>query len=152
MIERGDFIHYVLSGIKKIEGTVEEILEKRIKLAAGEKGFREDTSEIIKVLKKVFALAEVKEWFSHDGENEKEVAVAEPAEGGKSGIMRIDRFVANAGDKTLVIEYKTGADTGTAEKHKKQISEYIDAVRNICPEKNIEGYLLYIDEAKIVKI
>lgn len=149
IIERGTFIHYVLSGIKKIEGDTERIVEERTMQAALEKRYGGDVKEIIKILSNILKIKEVREWFLCEGDNEKEVCLPEYVEG-KSGIRRIDRY-AVMGDRILVIEYKTGEDRGTSEMHRQQIAEYIELVKKIYPDKKIEGYLLYMDEQRIVK-
>lgn len=155
LIERGTFIHYVLASINKVEGNLEKIVEEKVMLGARETGFNGDTEEVKHVLNKIFSMKEVKEWFSFDGFNEKDIARAQ-ARTGESILMRIDRFVILS-DKIYIIEYKTGEEysgkiSEVKGEHLKQVLDYIDAVKEIYPDKKIEGYILYIDEEKVFKV
>ena len=179
MIERGNFIHYILSVINKVEGDVGNLIDEKVDFSKEEKGFNGDTGEIKELLHRIFSIDEVREWFSFDGVNEKEVVGNPPscfrssreptfgkkAGGGQTNLMRIDRFIMTP-DKIYIIEYKTGeeysgqistpkvatCDSLRREEHLKQVSNYINTVREIYPEKKIEGYLLYVDEMKVIKV
>ena len=62
---------------------------------------------------------------------------------------RIDRLVVK--DKEVfVVDFKSSKDG--IEGHVLQVKEYVRIVSDVYPEKKARGYLLYMDEVKVVEI
>ena len=56
---------------------------------------------------------------------------------------RIDRLMID-GDSVFVIDYKSSRKEGNS--YKDQVNKYVDAVKQIYPNKKVEGYIVYLDE------
>jgi len=86
---------------------------------------------------------EIKPFFTEDliVRNESEILSS------KGKAFRPDRIIISA-HKTAVIDYKTGRP---AQEHKEQINEYAEILSEM-GYQNIEKYLIYIRENKVVKI
>ena len=51
-------------------------------------------------------------------------------------------------DRTEIIDFKTGKESKS---HQKQIKSYMDILKEM-GHKNVKGYLLYINEIKVVEV
>jgi ATP-dependent helicase/nuclease subunit A len=73
--------------------------------------------------------------------NEAEILVS----GGTA--FRPDRIIYDAG-KTIILDYKTGKETPS---HHEQVENYASILKEM-GEINVEKYLVYTDEMKVVKV
>ncbi len=141
-IKLGDAVHRVLSLIKIYP---DKNIRKNIEITARQTDVPVD--KLGKIIDNFFRQGKFLEFFKPDEEvriyNEFEVI-------NKFGALkRIDRLMIY-NDKIKIIDYKTGEEY--KEKHYQQIIEYKNIIREIYPDKNIECYLLYIDEQKIREV
>lgn len=96
---------------------------------------------------RILSLDPVEKWFSKEGNKylERELVNAD----GK--LLRPDRIVID-NEKVSVIDYKTGVlNDAKMLKYKTQVNEYIDAFKAM-DYKNIKGYIIAIDEEKVILI
>lgn len=63
---------------------------------------------------------------------------------------RMDRLNFYA-DKLVLIDYKSSCPVDDS-KHRTQITDYVGLLKDIYPDSKIEGYLLYIEDVKIMKV
>jgi len=62
---------------------------------------------------------------------------------------RIDRLIIKT-NEAWIIDYKTKGET--AEDYRKQLSEYINIIKNLYPEKKVRGFLLFLEDIRIEEI
>ena len=70
---------------------------------------------------------------------------------GEGRLYRMDRVVIDA-DKITVMDFKTGSDKESAEKYETQMKTYMKLLRDIYPDKQIEGVIAYVDLKEIRRI
>ena len=63
----------------------------------------------------------------------------------------MDRVVIDR-DKAAVIDYKTGMDKESEEKYISQIKSYIRILKEVYPDKNIEGIIVYVDMKEVRRV
>jgi ATP-dependent helicase/nuclease subunit A len=66
-------------------------------------------------------------------------------------LFRMDRVVFEK-DQVSVIDYKTGTDRETEKEYIPQLKNYIRILREIYPDKNIEGIIAYVDLNEISRV
>ena len=69
--------------------------------------------------------------------------------GSAGNTLRIDRLIVKE-NEVWIIDYKSSRDE--PEKHRAQIEEYIEAVRDLYPGKTVKGFLLYLDEMTLNEV
>ncbi len=57
---------------------------------------------------------------------------------------RIDRLIVKK-KEIWVVDYKSSK--GNAFEEKKQVTEYMQAIKDIYPKQKVRGFLIYLDEA-----
>ena len=67
----------------------------------------------------------------------------------RGNTLRIDRLIIKAGC-VEVIDYKSSGD-GLSE-HRKQLAEYLGIVKEIYPDSEIRGVLIYLDSLKMIEV
>jgi len=103
--------------------------------------------EVSGLLLKNFKLKEFKGFFDP---GDKDIVYQEKEILDKNGhLKRVDRFMIR--EKSIeVIDFKTGEED--KKEHEVQIRTYMDLLGEIYPDKVLEGYLCYLDEASVKKI
>ena len=135
----GDFIHKVFYFLDSYRD--KEDLDKAISKALSTTYVKE-VEGLKGKLQKVLELDEVRRFFE-DRKNLREMEIV-----GRDGkVMRIDRIVF-FDDHIAVVDFKLGYER---EEHRKQVLEYMDALENIFPQE-IKGYLIYVEEPKVLKV
>jgi ATP-dependent helicase/nuclease subunit A len=135
-MERGNAIHRLLSRIERIQdkNQIDEMIR--------ELSETEDLTESDgRRLGRFLAREDVFAFFNGHFEvfNEREIA---GYIGDRIEYRRVDRLLLTP-ERVLVIDYKTGSQK--SDHHSRQVMDYIQILRPIFPEKNLEGYLLYPD-------
>lgn len=139
--ERGIFTHKFLARIIKLSKNWEEEIEELLpQLAEGEK-------EIVPLTKRLLGKKEFKRWFFLPDDVqvfcEKEIVDTYGA------AHRVDRLLVSV-RSAVVIEFKYGEPR--SDEHKEQVITYLKLLDEVFPDKNIEGWLVYVDEMKQEKI
>ena len=142
-IDRGKKIHRVLEMIKKVES--KEEMSSLIKIY-GERENLKDSE--IDLLLDFFTKDEVLEFFTGNFEVFNEKEILKNTENGFE-IKRVDRMIVKA-NELIIIDYKTGEEE--SDEHMAQVSEYLNILNNIYPDKKKRGFLLYIESGKIKEV
>ncbi|MFH2068976.1 MAG: UvrD-helicase domain-containing protein [Candidatus Omnitrophota bacterium] len=148
-IERGEVLHRVLSGIGNLTGAdVDSVIRTAIEDVQSE--YLLETKELTELEKKVRRLLDDPRFkplfFLLEGESvfaEKDVVDS------RGNVRRIDRLIVKP-NRIDVFDYKSSGE-GMPE-HRKQLAEYIDIVKEIYPDKEVAGILIYLDGLKMVEV
>ena len=66
----------------------------------------------------------------------------------RGNIFRMDKVIFEE-DQITVIDYKTGTDKEAEKEYISQIKNYIRILKEIYPDKNVEGIIAYVDLKEI---
>ena len=142
-LDYGMAVHELFSKINDVED-IEEALNNSL-----DEGIitKENMLELREKIRRILKLNPVSSWFSEVGEKYLERELVNAV--GKK--LRPDRIVIND-DKVSVIDYKTGAlnDKRMIE-YRAQVKEYMEAFSSMNYE-NVEGFIVAIDEEKVISI
>jgi ATP-dependent exoDNAse (exonuclease V) beta subunit len=146
-ILKGEILHYALSLIGNLKGKDSSVaIAEAFKETVSEYPAISDFCEFEPIIEKVIENINTRCFFYiDDGEvfTEKEIV-------NKDGhTKRIDRLIVKK-DIILVIDYKTRGDI--TEGYKNQIEEYIEILKNIYPDKQIKGFLLFLEDTRVEEL
>jgi ATP-dependent helicase/nuclease subunit A len=144
--QRGEFIHRVLYFVEYITDGFEDALRSTIKRVAAETGFLD---EIKASLLAFLTHNNIVEFFKQ--QPHRKVMREQEFSDGEGRLYRMDRVVIDA-DKITVMDFKTGPDKDAEEKYETQIKTYMKLLRDIYPDKQIEGVIAYVDLKEIRRI
>ncbi|MCK5220222.1 MAG: hypothetical protein KAR14_01455, partial [Candidatus Aminicenantes bacterium] len=137
-IDRGILIHEILSEIK---GAVSsgKILDRMVYSGRIAK---EESEEIGELIRKMFEIGEVKEWFYGKGEH-----LTEQPPLSKRGTFRPDRVIIS-GDSATVIDFKTGRESDS---DISQMDGYKSHVKDM-GYKDVRGVIFYLSSMKMREV
>ena len=139
-ILEGSLLHTILSRIGGCEGVdTEELIEEALSFARTQYPFIEDFSPYKEKIRELLAKEELKDIFFVSASNvfcEKEV-VNRFGDG-----KRIDRLIVRE-KEVWIVDYKSSQEAKLD--HEKQISEYIQIIKDIYPKREVRGFLVYLD-------
>ncbi len=144
--QRGEFIHRVLYFVEYITDGFEDALKSTIKRVAAETGF---FNEIKASLPAFLTHKNIAEYFKR--RPGRKVMREQEFSDGEGRLYRMDRVVIDA-DKITVMDFKTGSDKEAEEKYETQMKTYMKLLRDIYPDKRIEGVIAYVDLKEIRRI
>jgi ATP-dependent exoDNAse (exonuclease V) beta subunit len=137
--KRGLLMHEILANIKTADD-----LDSAIRTAQTNGILTENEKKQIKdEIEKVINMNETKDWFSGNWEVKTEADILLPE--GKT--IRPDRVMIKDGN-AVIVDYKTGK---RSDLHIEQLSNYAKVLEQ-AGFKQVEKYILYLDETEIVKI
>jgi ATP-dependent exoDNAse (exonuclease V) beta subunit len=146
---RGEFIHRVLYFVDTLDENIEHDLERIIEQVNDE--FNADYP--IETTKR-----DLLEFLNHE-----EISLYFQAMPGRiikkeqefsdsrGNLLRMDRVIFEE-DQVSVIDYKTGTNKEAEKEYIAQLINYIRILREIYPDKNIEGVIAYVDLKEIKKV
>lgn len=137
--EWGNLVHDILSKINTLEDA-DKVFNYYINEGSID---RHKVEKLRKQFEKIIGEDVIKDAYSKDAvvRNEMDILVYDSVDK-KNVILRPDRY-AEHGDRVILIDYKTGKEE---ESHKQQLKKYIEALKGIGVEKNIDAYLVYISK------
>lgn len=142
--KRGEFIHRILYFVDYIEDNMEEKLRNFIRMVNMEMEVLYPEDDMISIISKFLNNIQLKEYFIRKPERiikkEQEFLNAD------GEVFRMDRVVIDKA-KVAVIDFKTGTDL--EHNHIEQMSNYKAILRQIYPDKEIEGILAYVDRNEV---
>lgn len=139
--KRGKIVHKILECIKELKDIKE--LENLITLFMHRDGIEEKVKEeLIDIFKEKEFIRFFQNLDNWEIFNEKEVCDS------NGNIHRIDRLMIGNG-RVIILEYKSGEERN--EEHVQQLNKYMRIIKEIFPEKKIEGFLVYIEQKEIIK-
>lgn len=145
---RGEFIHKVLSFIDFFQDKFNENLIQVIRKTKDETGMEYLEEDVKNIITNLLQQKEIFEYFIK--KPDREVKMEQEFCDKDGNLFRMDRVVIDK-NKVIVIDYKTGMDRETPGKHKEQIETYMKILKDIYPDKDIEGLLAYVDSSSFFK-
>lgn len=137
--EWGNLVHEIFSKIYAADDA-----EKVLKMYVRNCYIDEETSDmLLACFKDIVSNEYVGRAYSKDAVVKNEMSIMTE----RGEILRPDRF-SELPEKIILIDYKTGSES---KKHYEQLKSYINEIKNMGVEKNIEAFLIYIDEDVTVK-
>ncbi len=146
---RGEFIHRVLYFIDGLDEQIESELEGIIKRVNDE--LKTDyPMEAIKIkLLEFLNHEEIKPYFQ--ATPGRVIKKEQDFSDRRGNLFRMDRVIFEE-DQVSVIDYKTGTDKEAEKEYVSQLKNYARILREIYPDKNIEGVIAYVDLKEIKKV
>ncbi len=90
----------------------------------------------------------IKGWFDGSWKLFNECEILMPSSTGAMETCRPDRVMMK-GNEIVVADYKTGNEYAS---YHDQVKGYMDILQTMYPNKQISGYLLYLDKANVVNV
>jgi ATP-dependent helicase/nuclease subunit A len=141
----GDQAHAALKLIGSLAEDYEVVLKNAAKLAAEDFPEGRTEAELFSVLKGLVEDKDLKRFFFTEAvvRNEQEIIL------GSGETKRVDRLLIGK-DTATVIDYKSTRQN--AESDIRQVRQYVGAAKEIFTGKQVEGYVIYLDEKKAEKV
>ncbi len=143
---RGDFIHKVFSRIEYICDGFDDEIDKIIEIVIKETGDNVRQGQIKKVILNFLRSNNIIDFFKH--KNKRIILREQEFSDNEGRLFRMDRVVIDS-DKITVIDFKTGNDK-EVEKYSLQLRNYMRILKEIYPDKKIQGIIGYVDLREIV--
>ncbi len=144
--KRGEFFHSILKDIEFIDGDITSLVTEAVRKVLRTTKEKYDESQVIAILVDFLNMPQVKEWFEQKPGRTVEREVEYVDSNGRTA--RFDRVVHD-GDTITVIDYKTGE---YEEEYSNQVRRYMRILRDVYRDREIKGYIAYIDQKEIEEI
>jgi ATP-dependent helicase/nuclease subunit A len=147
--QRGEFIHRVLYFLDDLEGDVETRLEEVIKQVQDESNIDIPVDALKRGLLEFLSHDEIRPYFSPQSGRviRREQDFSDP----EGNLLRMDRVIIDE-DRITVMDYKTGSEKKGEERHRLQLKNYMRILRDLYPDKDVEGMLAYVGLKEVVRI
>jgi ATP-dependent exoDNAse (exonuclease V) beta subunit len=150
-IRRGDLAHKILAGLEYLQSGWDKDIPDIIRKLCPQESELALYEEIGQTLIGCFENAALIEYFKKKEARKvwREFNFCDAA----GGVYRLDRVVVDE-DAVTIIDFKTGAESGPAPQagreqgDRDQIRNYIRIMKEIYPERAVQGILVYIDKKK----
>jgi ATP-dependent exoDNAse (exonuclease V) beta subunit len=146
---RGEFIHRVLYFVDTLDENIGLELERIIKRVNDELKTDYPMETMKKKLLEFLNHEEIRPYFQAMPGRviKKEQDISDP----RGNLFRMDRVIFDE-DQVSVIDYKTGTDKEAEKEYISQLKNYIRILKEIYPNKNVEGVIAYVDLKEIGKV
>ncbi|RPI36561.1 MAG: hypothetical protein EHM54_05415, partial [Nitrospiraceae bacterium] len=146
---RGEFIHRVLFYVEYAEDGYEEELLELIGRVKNESGADYPGLEIKEAVIGLIEHQELNQYFRQKSGRtiRREQEFSDP----EGRLFRMDRIIMD-NERITVVDYKTGGDKEDEGKYRLQIKVYMKILKEIYPEKEVEGIIAYIDRKEVRRI
>jgi len=146
---RGEFIHRVLYFVDTLDENIEHDLEGIIERVNDESKLDYPVETAKKNLLEFLNHEEIRPYFRTmpGGIIRKEQEFSDS----RGNLLRMDRVIFEK-DQVSVIDYKTGNNKEAEKEYISQLKNYIRILKEIYPDKNIEGVIAYVDLKEIKKV
>jgi ATP-dependent exoDNAse (exonuclease V) beta subunit len=146
---RGEFIHRVLYFVEGLGETTESELDRILKRVNDELKTDYPLEGMKRNLLEFLNDEEVSDYFRAAPGRviKKEQEFSDP----RGNLFRMDRVIFE-GDQISVIDYKTGTDKETEKNYVSQLKNYIRILKEIYPDKKVEGVIAYVDLKEMRKV
>jgi ATP-dependent helicase/nuclease subunit A len=143
---RGEFIHRVLYFVDSLDGNIETKLERIIKRVNDELKTDYSMETMKKNLLEFLNHEEIRSYFQAMPSKviKKEQDFSDP----RGNLFRMDKVIFEE-DQVSVIDYKTGTDKKAEKEYISQLKNYMRILKEIYPDKNVEGVIAYVDLKEI---
>jgi ATP-dependent helicase/nuclease subunit A len=146
---RGEFIHRVLYLVEGVDEKIEPQLERIIKRVKEELMTDYSVETTKKDLLEFLNHKEVNPYFR--GMPGRVIEKEREFSDSRGNLFRMDRVVLEE-DRVSVIDYKTGTDREAEKEYILQLKNYIRILREIYPDRNVEGVIAYVDLKEISRV
>jgi ATP-dependent exoDNAse (exonuclease V) beta subunit len=146
---RGEFIHRVLYFVNDLDEDTGQEIERIIRRVNDEMktGYPLETMK-----KKVLEFLDLGEISPHFKAKPGRVVKREQEFSDPRGnLFRMDRVIFEE-DQVFVMDYKTGLDKGSEGEFISQLIKYIRILKEIYPDKQVEGMIAYVDLKEVRKV
>ena len=147
--QRGDFIHRVLYFVEYLDEDLESRLEEVIRQVRNESNMDYPVDMIKRELLEFILHEDVRPYFIQKSgrviRREQEFSDLE------GNLLRMDRVITDE-DRVMVLDYKTGGEKKTEENYISQLKNYMRILKDLFPDKTIEGMIAYVDLKEVVRI
>lgn len=138
-LEHGKIMHQLFSlilNINQVEDAVSKLVTEGLIGKSDGELLQQQVKQILK--EQPFC-----NWFTEDWIIKTEASILTP----EGQTYRPDRVMIND-EKTIVVDFKFGVESGN---HRKQLSQYASLLKKM-GYRNVESYLWYVDQGKIIKL
>ena len=143
---RGEFIHRVLYFVEGVDENIEPELERIIKRVNDELMTDYSVKTTKKDLLEFLNREEISPYFQ--AMPGRVIKKEQEFSDSRGNLFRMDRVVFGE-DRVSVIDYKTGADREAEKEYISQLKNYIRILKEIYPDKDVEGVIAYVDLKEI---
>jgi ATP-dependent helicase/nuclease subunit A len=147
--QRGEFIHRVLLFVDYIHEEFEKELEQIIRRVMIETQAEYDDSEMKDTILGFLEHKDITGYFQKKAD--RTVMREQEFSDGSGNLYRMDRVIIDK-DNVTVIDFKTGKDSDSGEIYILQLKNYLKILREMYPDKIIEGIIAYIDAREMRRI
>ena len=146
---RGEFIHRILYFIEYLDEDLETRLEEVIREVMHDSNLEYPVDPIRRELMEFFLHQDVRPYFNPKPGRviRREQDFSDP----EGNLLRMDRVIIDE-DRVMVMDYKTGGEKKTEERHISQLRNYMRVLKDLYPDKEIEGMIAYTDLKEGVRI
>lgn len=147
--KRGEFIHRVLYFIEYLNENAEPGLEDVIRLVRNESSVDYPIDPIKREILEFLLHREVRPYFVPKPGRviRREQEFSDP----EGNLLRMDRVIMDE-DRIMVMDYKTGGEKKAEEKYFSQLKNYIRILRDLYPDREVEGMIAYVDLKEVVRV
>jgi len=135
----GNNLHLILSELENLSQT-DEVVNR---LVAKGKIEEADTDDLVDLLERLKANERFQFYFNGLALNEKEIV-------DEMGKKHVPDKIIFTDEAIIVVDFKTGEPH--SEKHAEQVSNYIDLVKDIFPDRPVKGELFYTQEQQFISV
>ena len=146
---RGEFIHRVLYFVDGLDENIELELERVIQLVNTELRTHYPIESMKKNLLEFLNHEDIRPYFQAMPGRviKREQDVSDP----QGNLFRMDRVILEE-HQVSVIDFKTGTDKEAEKEYILQLKNYIRILKEIYPEKNVEGIIAYVDLKEVRRV
>ena len=146
-ILEGNIMHFMLSRVDNCSGKdLDELIQRAALYAHIQYPFCQDLDAYQERLKQLITRDSLKDIFYLESARvycEKEIV-------NKFGdLKRIDRIIFE-NKEIRIIDYKSSREN--KEEHRRQVCEYVSIIKDIYPDFDIRGFIVYLDEAELEEV
>jgi ATP-dependent helicase/nuclease subunit A len=147
--QRGEFIHRILYFVEGLDENIEPELEQIIKRVNDELKTDYPMEAMKRNLLEFLNHEEISPYFQEIPGR----VIAKEQDFSDSGgnLFRMDRVIFDE-DQVSVIDYKTGTDKVAEKEYISQLKNYIRILKEIYPNKHVEGIIAYVDLKEITLV
>jgi ATP-dependent exoDNAse (exonuclease V) beta subunit len=143
---RGEFIHRVLYFVEAVDENIEPELERTIKRVNDEFMTDYSVETMKKDLLEFLNREEMSPYFQ--AMPGRVIKREQEFSDSRGNLFRMDRVVFEE-NRVSVIDYKTGTDREAEKEYISQLKNYLWILKEIYPDRNIEGVIAYVDLKEI---
>ena len=146
---RGELVHRVLSLVDGLDENTASDLERIIRRANNELKTDFPQEAMKKSLLEFLNHKEVSPYFQ--AVPGRAIKKEQEFSDSRGNLFRMDRVIFEE-DQISVMDYKTGTDRKAEKEHISQLKNYIRILKEIYPDKKVEGVIAYVDLKEIKKV